>query len=411
MPATMVGFWKGDGPVDPQVKIPFSSRRSLDAGQPTFAEFFAGIGLMRLGLESAGWRIGWANDIDAMKHRLYDANFGDAGEHFCLADVHKISGQELPPVDLATASFPCTDLSLAGSRKGIHAGESSAFWGFRDVVASMRTRPSLILLENVPGFLTSHGGRDFHNALQALNEIGYAVDPFFLDAKWFVPQSRLRLFVVGELNGPPSSGDGRASRVRPQAIQEFIASNPDIKWGIRDIPEPPLASATDLKDIVENIPPTDKRWWNATRVEYLRNQMSEKHGQAIDELIKRRAWSYGTVFRRVRKQADGLKRSMAELRLDGIAGCLRTPKGGSGRQILVKAGYGQMLVRLLTPVECSRLMGADSFVVSGSETEALFGFGDAVCVSAVTWIANNRLCHVKSARSNSGKAGLSRLVS
>jgi len=397
--------------MDSQARIPFELKRSVEADQPVFAEFFAGIGLMRLGLESAGWRIGWANDIDATKYRLYDANFGDANEHFCLADVHKVCGQDLPTVDLATASFPCTDLSLAGSRKGIHAGESSAFWGFRDVIASMHNRPRFILLENVPGFLTSNGGQDFHNALQALNELGYAVDPFFLDAKWFVPQSRMRLFVVGELHGESCVGTGCPTRVRPQALQDFIAKNKDINWGVRELPEPPLASSHQLKDIVEKMSPEDSRWWSESRVEYLRNQMSDRHGQALDERIKMRTWSYGTVFRRVRKQSDGSKRSMAEIRLDGIAGCLRTPKGGSGRQILVKAGYGQMLVRLLTPLECARLMGADSFVVSGSETEALFGFGDAVCVSAVTWVAKHRLGHDSSMRSCGGEASLSKMVS
>jgi DNA (cytosine-5)-methyltransferase 1 len=80
-------------------------------------------------------------------------------------------------------------------------------------------------------------------------------------------------------------------------------------------------------------------------------------------------------------------KSMAELRTDGIAGCLRTPRGGSGRQILFKAGYGQYHVRLLTPRECARLMGADDFTIEGSLNQALFGFGDAVCASAVEWIS------------------------
>jgi DNA (cytosine-5)-methyltransferase 1 len=82
---------------------------------------------------------------------------------------------------------------------------------------------------------------------------------------------------------------------------------------------------------------------------------------------------------------------MAELRTDGIAGCLRTPKGGSARQILFKAGYGRYAVRLLTPVECARLMGADTYKIKVPLNQALFGFGDAVCVPAVTWIAQNYL--------------------
>ncbi len=103
-------------------------------------------------------------------------------------------------------------------------------------------------------------------------------------------------------------------------------------------------------------------------------------------MIQGKRISYGTVFRRVRNG-----RSMAELRMDGIAGCLRTPRGGSGRQILVAAGKGRFSVRLLTPRECARLMGADEFAIKVPLNQALFGFGDAVCVPVIEWIARNYL--------------------
>ena len=96
--------------------------------------------------------------------------------------------------------------------------------------------------------------------------------------------------------------------------------------------------------------------------------------------------TYGTVFRRIRND-----RSMAELRTDGIAGCLRTPRGGSGRQILFAAGRQRFAVRLLTPRECARLMGADNFVIRVPLSQALFGFGDAVCVPVVEWMARHYL--------------------
>jgi DNA (cytosine-5)-methyltransferase 1 len=127
-------------------------------------------------------------------------------------------------------------------------------------------------------------------------------------------------------------------------------------------------------------------WWSRERAEYLLNQMSPKHRAEAEAMIQGRDISYGTVFRRVRNG-----RSMAELRTDGIAGCLRTPRGGSGRQILFVAGKGQFAVRLLTPRECARLMGADDFVIKVPLNQALFGFGDAVCVPVIEWIANNYL--------------------
>ena len=124
--------------------------------EKTFAEFFAGIGLMRIGLERAGWHIAFANDIDEDKWQMYREHFGDTGE-FIVDDVHKIDAGAVPAVALATASFPCNDLSLAGARKGLAGEQSSAFWGFVEVLKKMSAkRPPMVLLENVTGFLTSH---------------------------------------------------------------------------------------------------------------------------------------------------------------------------------------------------------------------------------------------------------------
>ena len=93
----------------------------------TIAEFFAGIGLMRMGLELGGWEVVFANDIDEQKREMYCANFPDADEHFLLGDIHKIPAREVPTVSLATASFPCNDLSLAGAREGLDGDSSSVF--------------------------------------------------------------------------------------------------------------------------------------------------------------------------------------------------------------------------------------------------------------------------------------------
>jgi DNA (cytosine-5)-methyltransferase 1 len=228
-----------------------------------------------------------------------------------------------------------------------------------------------------------------------LNGLGYSIDPFILDAKWFVPQSRPRLFVVGSLAEKKNANDWslveESSRTRPAAICEFIAGHPDIRWSLRDLPAPPHYSRKQLDDILEDLPADDPNWWSSERADYLYNQMSDKHREIADGWIKRKEWSYGTVFRRVRPQSDGTKKSMAELRCDGLAGCLRTPKGGSARQILFKAGHGKYAARLVSPRECARLMGAGSFRMDAPTTQALFGFGDAVCVPAISWIAQNYL--------------------
>lgn len=359
----------------------------------TVAEFFAGIGLMRLGLERAGWQTVWANDIDEDKLEIYRGHFSDASEHFVLGDVHKVDAVDFPDVTLATASFPCNDLSLAGARKGLAGTHSSAFWGFIQVLETIGgRRPPIVLLENVPGFLTSHNGNDFRDACVALNRLGYALDALLIDAAHFVPQSRQRLFIVGTKGLPQSSCVRETpsfleNSARPSALADFILWNPDIKWNIRDVPRLPKR-ATSLSDILEDLPHNSSYWWSDERASYLLNQMSPRHREIADGMISGRSTTYGTVFRRVRNG-----RSMAELRTDGIAGCLRTPRGGSGRQILFAGGRGKYRVRLLTPRECARLMGADDYTLPKTLNlnQALFGFGDAVCVDVIEWIATHYL--------------------
>ena len=195
--------------------------------------------------ERAGWHIAFANDIDEDKWQMYREHFGDTGE-FIVNDVHKIDASTVPVVALATASFPCNDLSLAGARKGLAGEQSSAFWGFIEVLTKMgKKRPPMVLLENVTGFLTSHDGNDFRDALLALNRLGYAVDAFIIDAGRFVPQSRQRLFVVGSRTESVSAVNETPkfyeSDCRPPALADFILWNPEINWRIREMPRLPAA--------------------------------------------------------------------------------------------------------------------------------------------------------------------------
>lgn len=348
------------------------------------AEFFAGIGLVRLGLERHEWSVVFANDLDPQKRVMYAANFGD--DHWNAKDVHALDPDEVPEADLFTASFPCNDLSIAGAWEGLNGKRSSAFWGFLE--ALRHRRPPMVLLENVVGFLQSHGGKDFENALLALNELGYSVDAFILNAVHWTPQSRARLFVVATQSEPVTSM-AFESDARPKPLVRFINAHPHCRWDIRKLPSLPAPSRS-LADIVEELPADDPRWWNTTRSEYFFNQLSERHLADAKRLMAGSVDSYATAFRRVR-----YGRSMAELRTDGIAGCLRTPRGGSGRQILFKAGRGAYQVRLLTARECARLQGVpDDYAITVPLNQALFGFGDAVCVPAIEWIAKHYLTPV-----------------
>jgi len=353
----------------------------------TYLEFFAGIGLLRYALDRQGWAVKYANDIDPKKKQMYAAHFGTESNGFHEGDIHRIDPAAVPSATLATASFPCTDLSLAGARAGLGGKQSSAFWGFVRILDKMGARrPPLVMIENVPGFLTSHGGRDFQKALLALNDLGYEVDAFIIDAMHFVPQSRKRLFVIGTLTGHLPDGDEAvsllsASELRPRMLMDYIGKHRDIRWRLRPLPSLPEAKHR-LESILEDLPDDAPQWWSRDRADYLLSQMSPLHREKAEQMIRDQKWSYGTVFRRIRKG-----KSMAELRCDGVAGCLRTPKGGSAKQILFKAGYGKHLARLLTPRECARLMGADDYRIAVKPDQALFGFGDAVCVPVIEWIA------------------------
>jgi DNA (cytosine-5)-methyltransferase 1 len=363
--------------------VSFSPRR-------TVAEFFAGIGLVRMGLESAGWKVQFANDIDSQKHEMYSANFPT--DHFDLADIRSLRGEQIPRVTLATASFPCNDLSVAGARAGLSGRLSSTYWEFLRILTEMaKEKPPIVLIENVVGFLTSHGGQDLETALEGLNRLGYSVDMFAVDASHFVPQSRLRLFIVGSLDlgrtrphDLTSFGLGSGD-ARPKEVASFIAAHPRLRWAIRPLPSLPVRT-TSLEDVLDKPPFDSTEWWDTKRAKYLLDQMSDRNREKAEKMIRGNSVTYGTVFRRIRNQ-----RSMAELRTDGIAGCLRTPRGGSARQILFAAGKGEYRARLLNGNECARLMGADSYRVDVPLNQALFGFGDAVCAPVVSWIARHYL--------------------
>ena len=124
-----------------------------------FYEFFAGGGMARHGL-GAGWRCAFANDVDAVKAAAYRANFAPADE-LLVADVASIRPNQLPgDADLAWASFPCQDLSVAGGGAGLAGSRSGALWACLKLIFAKDRGPRLIVLENVPGLLTSRGGRD-----------------------------------------------------------------------------------------------------------------------------------------------------------------------------------------------------------------------------------------------------------
>lgn len=360
----------------------------------TSADFFAGIGLVSLGLQKQGWNVVYAVDHSEEKYKLYTNYFGS--RHYHLQDIRKVSGKSIPSVTLAHASFPCTDTSVAGSRGGIEAGESSTFWEFVRILKEMSAfnkLPPFVTLENVEGLLSSGSGKDLTVILKTLNKLGYFVDLLLIDAACFVPQSRVRLFIIGNLSNQPFNcvvdelALNRSSNARPQKVKNIIKANPDIRWSIRNIPALPKC-ILKIDDIIDD----SEKWWSRERSDYLLSQMFDRHRKLVHIMMRNNYWSYGTVFRRMRVR-EGVKQSTAELRTDGIAGCLRTPKGGSARQILLRAGKGQLDARLINEIESSRLMGAENYTLPAgiALNDVLFGFGDAVCVPVIEWLTKHYL--------------------
>ena len=350
------------------------------------AEFFAGIGLVRFALEQEGIKVVFANDFDAQKAKLYAANFNDS--HFILEDIRNIKGRNVPTVDLATASFPCIDLSLAGNRAGLHGQHSNTFWEFARVLEEMgRRRPRAILLENVVGFVSARRGEDLANALACLNELGYSCDLLIVDAKWFVPQSRPRVFIVGSsrrgkrrpiLESAPEGG--------PSWLRGFMAKHPALKVREGQVPLPRPRKST-LADVVERFAPNDPIWWDAERFRRFRSSLQPIHAKRLEQMQRLSTPVWATAYRRTR---DG--RPVWEIRADGLSGCLRTARGGSSRQAVVEAGRGSARARWMTPREYARLQGASNYNFDGVRRNiCLSAFGDAVCVPAVSWVTKHLL--------------------
>jgi DNA (cytosine-5)-methyltransferase 1 len=318
----------------------------------TFYEFFAGGGMARLGL-GGRWACLFANDFDPVKAAAYRTNFG--GEHLSTADVHTLTAEDLPGrADLAWASSPCQDFSLAGARAGLAGGRSSALLGFLRLMGELAGEgraPRVLVIENVPGLLTSRGGADFAALRQRLADLGYVTAASTLDAAAFLPQSRARVFVVASLDPAPPLP---APAARTVTLQDVL--DPAAPW---DTPERTRALVALLNPLH-------------------RARLTAAPGAAL-------------AYRRIRRES-GRAVQRLELRTDGLAGCLRTPAGGSSRQFVLTWDGAWVRSRLLTPREGARLMGLpEGYQLPAGSTAAWRVVGDGVAVPVVRWLAEHLL--------------------
>src|SRR5271155_3669228 len=209
--------------------------------------------------------------------------------------------------------------------------------------------PKIIVLENVCGTLTSHEGKDFVAICSTYAAAGYRFGALVVDAVHFVPHSRPRLFIVGlrdDMSLPEGLAASGPTRLSP--------------WHPRG-----------LLNAFDNLSPKLKEkwiWWN------------------LPTPAKRTI--VGTVYKRTRIDEVGRKAQRAEIRFDEIAGCLRTPAGGSSRQVIVVVDGDRVRSRLISPRETARLMGlSDDYELPTNYNEAYHLTGDGVVVPVVRHLA------------------------
>ena len=347
----------------------------------TMHEFFAGSGLVAYGLRGIFSPI-WANDISEKKAAVYKSNF--LSNHFVLDDIKNINGANLPYAHMSWASFPCQDLSLAGSLGGIDAARSGLIWEWLRILREIPKRPSVLLIENVSGLLSSNQGKNYTKLHHALIGLGYKSGAVLIDAIHFVPQSRPRVFVIAVHNDVEMPSD--LIETQPNWLHNKTAATlgkalPNWIWWRA---KKPAGHRSDLMDILDFTIPYDK--------DDVLRLISPRHKEKLDSMHN----TVATGYRRMRNSIQCL-----ELRFDGVAGCLRTPDGGSSKQFLVVKRNGELHARLLSPREAARLMGApDSFILPDTYNDGYRAMGDAVVMPVATFIGKSFLIKLAEAAYN-----------
>ena len=354
----------------------------------SYYEFFAGGGMARAGVGSH-WTCLFANDIDPKKALSYATNWGE--QQVVVRDVAHLKSGELPGIaDLVWASFPCQDLSLAGMGAGLDGDRSGTFWPFWNLVKALRVEkraPRMIVLENVKGALTSHGGRDFAAIGAALTNADYRFGAMLIDAVHFLPQSRPRLFVVAIDKSTTVPDELVADQIveewhPPAVVAAYgkLSRQSQEAWIWWRLPPPPTRNST-FADILED-DPQGVRWHTEAETNRLLGMMSAANLAKVEAAKRSGKRMVGGLYRRTRDV------QRAEIRFDDVAGCLRTPAGGSSRQTIMVVEGALVRSRLLSPREAARLMGlADDYVLPSNYNEAYHLAGDGVAVPVVRFLA------------------------
>jgi len=397
----------------------------VTTGAFKFYEFFAGVGMASIGLGQA-WDCAWANDIDVSKAKIY--RHVHRSDHLDLADVGQVAddieaqNRRTVPfplgVEMAWASFPCQDLSLAGWQRGMKAERSGTYWHFHRIMAALedrRCRPPILAIENVQGLLY---GDSLAGLCHSLAALGMRFGAMLIDAKRFIPQSRPRVFIVA-IDDSADVSDfvdpaGGESWPYPKAVHAAYRALPeDLRnrwvWWRLPTPGPRLATASGIFES----DPSDVDYHDADATARLLSLMNSRHLGKVEAAKNSGCRRVGFLYKRTRQ---GQQR--AEVRFDGVAGCLRTPKGGSSRQTVVVVEGDSVRTRLLSRIEAARLMGigldaqgrlpdqAQPFFPDGlTYNEAYRAMGDGVAVPVVAHLEKHLLTPLAQAVRAEASAG------
>lgn len=344
--------------------------------RPSFLEFFAGSGLVSHALAPYFSGV-WANDICPKKAAVFCANHENIP--FTLGSINDVSGKRLPPSVLSWASFPCQDLSLAGNGRGIHAKRSGLVWEWLRVMDEMQHRPLLLAAENVVGLVSTDESAHYRELHMALVKRGYKVGAMLLDAVHWLPQSRPRIFVIAvdaRVRIPQKLTSKKPTWVHPTMIQKAATNLTGWIWW--NLPKPEKRSVT-LSEVVDFSLPCQDAVTSRKNLAMVPPAHMQRLQTSVLPVVP--------GYKRIRN-----KKQVLELRFDDIAGCLRTPAGGSSRQYLVLKQGTEWRTRILSPREAARLMGApETFKLPGTFNDGYKAMGDAVAAPVAMYLAKHLL--------------------
>jgi DNA (cytosine-5)-methyltransferase 1 len=364
----------------------------------TLLDLFSGIGGFHLGLEKAGFEVeSYFSEIDKYAIDVYSNNFKNSTY---VGSVTTINSEQLPRIDAITFGSPCQDFSLAGKRKGMGGERSSLITEAIRLIEECR--PRFFIWENVKGTFSSNNRQDFAAILQAFANIGgYRLEWQLLNTKWFLPQNRERIYLVGYI------GDGSRGQVFP------IGGN---KWrrermSYRDIDRANTCTLTTRygADRKREVTCTECKFDeqkikvnSATSTGYEEATVGDSINLSVPTSKTRR----GRVGKGVAQTLDTHCNQAVigdfrydegyRERKDGNSPCLATRKSRA------ETGYISTMppivnrIRRLTPIECERLQGfPDNWTAIGkekgqiSDSQRYKMCGNAVTVDVVAAVAEN----------------------